>query len=202
MNEQVAPDRTRVEKLVRFLERQGFCARSRREDYVEEGLLGYVEAQKRYEEEAGAAAETFGLHRAKGRILDAARREAAAYRYETADGFRVRALDGTMGENEPVPFVDLTPRSTAGPTVRPVPRTVESTLTAREMATLLGRCLRELPYRRRMLVVECRLNGRPVREVGRELGISRGRANRMLANGIEQIRWQLLNEGYSLADFV
>jgi len=52
------------------------------------------------------------------------------------------------------------------------------------------------------MVIECGLKGRPAREVGRELGLTRGRSARFLQRGLEEIKERLEEAGYTLADFV
>lgn len=193
----------KVARYVNHLHNRGHCRGLAYEEMVAEGLLGLAESDARYEEAGGASRFTFAAPRIRGRIMDAARREARAWHRQTDAAPPTRRPAAGVGTTsvwpEGNPGLDLFNSPVNAPLER---RTVESRLTAREMARILGECLRELPPRRRHMVVECGLKGRPARQVGREVGLTRGRSARTLRRGLEEIKRQLDLAGYTLADFV
>lgn len=193
----------RVARFVNRLYRHGHRCGLSNEELIAEGLLGLAESNARFASSGGANRWTFASPRMKGRIMDAARKEARAWHRHTAALPAVTRPAAGIGCNrvwpETRPELDLFNSPVNAPLER---RTVESTLTAREMSRLLGQCLQELPPRLRHMVVECGLKGRPAREVGREVGLTRGRSARSLQRGLEEIRRRLELEGYTLADFV
>ncbi len=193
----------RIARYVNHLYRHGHWCGLTNEEMVAEGLLGLAESNARFASSGGANRWTFATPRIKGRIMDAARREARAWHRHTANlpaaSRPVAGIGCTEVWPEGRPDLNLFNSPVNAPLE---PRTVESTLTAREMARLLGQCLQELPPRRRHMVVECGLKGRPAREVGREVGLTRGRSARSLQRGLEEIRRNLELGGYTLADFV
>ncbi len=194
----------RVESIVYHLHQQGHARGMSRHEAVAEGLLGLTESDSRYDEGRGANRWTFASARIRGAVIDAARREAAAW--------SPLHIEGAAPPRRPVAGVGTTkiwptrhPEEEAFhlPVNRPMEsRTFESRIAAREMARLLGRCLRALPPRRRHMVFECGIKNRPVREAGREIGLSRGQATRFLSHGLNQIRELLTEDGYSLQDFL
>jgi RNA polymerase sigma factor (sigma-70 family) len=194
----------RVERIVYHLHRQGHATGMPPHEAVAEGLLGLAESDARYDEGRGANRWTFASARIRGAVIDAARREAKAW--------SPLGVEGAAPSRRPVAGVGTTevwparhPEDEAFhlPVNRPLEtRTFESRIAAREMARLLGRCLRILPPRRRHMVLECGIKNRPVREAGREIGLSRGQATRFLHQGLKQIRELLTADGYSLQDFL
>ena len=193
----------RIERFVNHLHKRGQCRGLTNEEMVAEGLLGLTEANVRYTEESAASRWTFATPRIRGRIMDAARREARAWHRQIGKlGAAIRPQAGVGSDQvwpDTRPLVDLFNSPVNAPPER---RTIESRLNAREMARILGQCLRDLPPRRRQMVIECGLKGRPAREVGRELGLTRGRSARFLQRGLEEIKERLEEAGYTLADFV
>jgi len=177
---------------------------SGREDLVSEGLVGYSEALNRYRKNRGASPWTFALYRVKGRIVDAIRREIR----KSPSGPRP-AASTSEGHPEGPPPATASPRLRARspdlhagvPGFRPR-RTVESAMTAREAAVVLGQLLRRLTFRQRHLVVECGLKRRPVYLVCHEVGLARGPAGRLLHPALNELGRELRDRGYRLDDFV
>jgi len=189
--------------MVRSLETLGCWDRSNRDELVGEGLLGLVEAQQRFDEAKGTDQWTYALHRVKGRVLDAIRRKArdrsrmsldSSERDDSQENRECVLHAGRWAESGVADGFDAF--------VGGRRRSMESTLTAREASLLLARCLSGLSWRRRQLVMECGLKGKPVAEVGRGLGLTRAKASRLFTRAMADIRRQLLAGGYSLEDFV
>ena len=190
----------RVSRLVDQMETSTGITWRRKDDMVAEGLLGLMEASKRYNAQSGTRGWTFAYRRVRGRVLDAMCKMIRDQRRVTSSetvGFRSPRCDGP----------------TNGVSVRPQPvghsnglslqgRSIESTLTERQVSLLIARTLRQLSCRKRKLVVECAMRHRPLIHVAEEMEISRGRATRLLAQAILEMRWELTQGGYSLDDFV
>jgi RNA polymerase sigma factor (sigma-70 family) len=193
----------RMERYVNHLHKRGQCRGLSNDEMVAEGLLGLAESNARYSSRSKANRWTFAAPRIRGRIMDAARKEARAWHRQVGDEPITRGPKAGVGSEEiwpeNRPSVDHFNSPVNAPLER---RTIESRLNAREMSRILGQCLLELPPRRRRMVVECGLKGRPAREVGRELGLTRGRSARFLKRGLEEVKRNLEMAGYSLADFV
>ncbi len=193
----------RMERYVNHLHRKGQCRGVAMDELVAEGLLGLAESNTRYRATSKANRWTFAAPRIRGRIMDAARKEARAWHRQTDRARSSRDCSADEGTEkiwpENRPSVDHFSSPVNAPLEK---RTIESRLNAREMSLILGQCLRALHPRQRRMVVECGLKGRPAREVGRELGLTRGRSARCLKRGLEEVRERLESAGFSLADFV
>jgi RNA polymerase sigma factor (sigma-70 family) len=193
----------RMERYVNHLHRRGQCRGLANDELVAEGLLGLAESNVRYCNRSKANRWTFAAPRIHGRIMDAARKEARAWHRQTGEGPITKGAKAGVGSEEIWPETRPSLDHFSSPVNAPLERrTIESRLNAREMARILGECLLQLPPRRRRMVVECGLKGRPAREVGRELGLTRGRSARFLKRGLEEVREYLEMAGYSLSDFV
>lgn len=174
------------------------------DDLVGDGLLGLAEAGERYAADGRASFWTYAAYRVRGRVMDALRRlahepSAARGRY-VADSAADPGFNADMMAAGEDGGMRVGPRALSA--VTSGARTIESLLTAREAALVLARALARLPLRRRQLVVECGLKGRPVLHVASELCISRPRARRLLNAALEDVRKQVRRAGYRLEDFV
>lgn len=176
---------------------------SSRDDLVSEGLLGLVEAGTRFDESRGIDPWTFALYRVKGRVMDAVRRRSREKLVlgldvpDGEDGWKHQVGARSAGRLWAEEIENGCNAFTQVPE-----RTMESTLTAREAALLLARCLNALTWRKKQLVVEVGIKKKSMSEASRRLGLSRNKAARLYRSALGEIRRQLLAGGYSLEDFL
>jgi len=189
----------RVERMVDRMETSTGIKWRRKDDMISEGLLGLIEAGRRYDKEGGAGEWTFAYRRVRGRIIDAMRKMIRDQRrYAIPDSGDKRTGRAEADTRRP----DLSrqmPQATNSFSLNG--RSIESTLTAREVSLVIARALSMLSHRKKRLVVECAMRRRPLIHVAGEMDLGRGRARRILDQAMLEMRWYLTQEGYSLEDF-
>lgn len=170
------------------------------DDLVSEGLVGLVEAGGRFDPSRSGTFWTFAFPRVKGRVIDSLRREAKqggalALREVTT----VSAVPSSRPSERPAAVTCTAARSSSS---APAARSMESQLTQRTAARLMGELLGELEPTERRLVAETVMMRQPMAEVAREMNLDRRKAARVVARVLSRMRRRMLLEGYRLEDFV
>ena len=156
-----------------------------RDDLVGSGLLGVVEAAGRFDPARGAPFPAVAAITARGRMLDALRKESRGARCVGA-----RTRPDTPGGEQVLMVRD--PGSAPPPSHK---SSFESTLTRRELVRALRDAIETLPPRERTALRGCLLEGRPSADLAEELGVSRRAVNLMCARAKLRLREQLKDLG-------
>ena len=160
------------------------CKGADREDLVAWGVVGLVQAARRYRDDAGAPFGAYAARRVRGQVLDALRERDPLTRAARRAYREARELDATL----PPPVVEvsldrcvaagLEPR--AGVSARSVCRTQEWRRVACE--------LRQIdPLERRVLVLSF-ARGFTLKEIGARIGLSESGVCRLRARALRHVR--------------
>lgn len=155
------------------------CRGADREDLIAWGLVGLVQAARRYRGDRGASFGAYAARRVRGQVLDALRERDPLTRAERR-AFRT-AQHG--GECPPPPFVEVSldrVGDIAEEHRRAQPRD--------ERWTAAAQALRDLaPLERRVLVLSYG-RGLTLREIGEEIGLSESGVCRLRARALQRVR--------------
>lgn len=167
------------------------CHGADREDLVAWGVLGLVQAARRYRDDGGAPFSSYAARRVRGQVLDALRdrdpltRSARrAYRAAREGGAELpppvveMSLDRCIAVGLEPPERDSARRVAAGPA--PAPWTRQWSQVSREVRALA-------PLERKVLVLSY-ARGFTLREIGARIGLSESGVCRVRARALRRVR--------------
>jgi RNA polymerase sigma factor FliA len=160
------------------------CRGADREDLVAWGLVGLVQAGRRYRDDAGAPFGAYAARRVRGQVLDALRERDPLTRSARRAYRAARELDAEL----PPPVVEVSldrcvaagiePRATVS--VRSVCRSRQWKRVARELRHID-------PVERRVLVLSF-ARGFTLKEIGMRIGLSESGVCRLRARALRHVR--------------
>lgn len=194
------------------------------EDLVQLGMIGLLEAEQRWDPEQGSDLGKFAYYRVRGAMLDGiggltgvsrgavrnARRAAAAAGYaealaestdpqyaEAAD-YVSRAIQGVLFVTE---FSDLCEATSSADVdaESELARPADERVSRAQLAALIPRLLADLPEQEAFFLRGHYLEGRSLKDLGEDLGVSRSWACRLHAKAIARAR-EILRETYKIDD--
>jgi RNA polymerase sigma factor for flagellar operon FliA len=155
------------------------CRGADREDLIAWGLVGLVQAARRYRGDRGASFGAYAARRVRGQVLDALRERDPL----TRSARRAFRSAQRASEDLPPPYVEISLDrigDIAQRQRRPEPRD--------ERWPLVARALRDLPPVERRVLVLSYGRGLTLREIGREIGLSESGVCRLRARALERVR--------------
>lgn len=161
------------------------CQGADREDLVAWGILGLVQAARRYEPESGATFGAYAARRVRGQVLDALRERDPLTRTARRAFRLARERDPALPS--PVVEVSLDAYLEAGrdPTGTPV----EACRAARDRRWAgVAAALRSLPEIERTVLVLSYGRGLTLREIGAQVGLSESGVCRLRARALRRVR--------------
>ncbi len=184
-----------------------------RDDLVQVGTLGLIEAVRRFDPERGVRFSSFAGRRIEGAITDHLRSTdwaprsvrtrrrllamAEARGASTDDELsRLSGLDTdtvrrVRADVERANLLSFERVVEAGADVDDRHHSVDDELLRRESAELLRAALGRLPSRQRMLVEAHFLDGKTLTEIGEAMGVTQSRASQLKAEALATLRRQL-----------
>jgi RNA polymerase sigma factor for flagellar operon FliA len=175
-----------VLRVVRQLARR-LPANVQRDDLIAAGICGLVDSLRRNGGDGGAAFAWYARTRIRGAIFDElraqdwlSRRARAATTPETTASF-VSFEDVAASDEE----VRLGLAGCVDPS---------EAIEARSQQRALARALERLPERERTVVARYYFEGKRLKDIGAELGVSEPRISQLLARALERLRDLLLHE--------
>ena len=163
------------------------CRGADREDLIAWGLVGLVQAARRYRGDRGASFGAYAARRVRGQVLDALRERDPL----TRSARRAFRSAQRASEELPQPYMEVSLDrigDIAQRQRRPEPRDARWSLVAR--------ALRDLPPLERRVLVLSYGRGLTLREIGREIGLSESGVCRLRARALERVR-SALDDGAS-----
>lgn len=154
-------------KLDHRLPRSGAVGR---EDYIQAGTVGLLEAVERFHPESGYKFSTYAVRRIAGAMLDEARKVRARSRYGVRRGDR---------EGRGVAGLSVADRSTPDPSDR---------ISAEDERAHLAIVLETLPPRELAVIRAVYFHGRMLKDVGAELGVTESRACQLHTSALRRMR--------------
>src|SRR5437870_9787931 len=157
------------------------CRGADREDLIADGVLGLVQAARRYRGDRGASFGAYAARRVRGQVLDALRERDPLTRTARRE-FRSAQR---IAEDLPPPYVEVSLERVGDLPDKhrehqPAPRD--------ERWTRVARALRELPALERRVLVLSYGRGLTLREIGREVGLSESGVCRVRARALRRVR--------------
>lgn len=184
-----------------------------REDIVQVGTMGLIEAVRRFEPERGVRFSSFAGRRIEGAIADYLRSNdwaprsvrsqrrllaLAEARGATSDeeisrmsGLDPGAVRRVRADVERASLLSFERVVEAGADVDDNNRTVDAELLRRESVETLRSALSLLPPRQRMLVEAHYLDGRTLTEIGEAMGVTQSRASQLKSEALATLRRRL-----------
>jgi RNA polymerase sigma factor for flagellar operon FliA len=162
------------------------CRGADREDLIAWGLVGLVQAARRYRGDRGASFGAYAARRVRGQILDTLReRDPLTRRARRAFQAARRASEdrGAAGAAANPPYVEVSlDRISDVAEVRRAPGRPD------ERWPLVAGALRDLPPRERRVLVLSYGRGLTLREIGHEIGLSESGVCRLRARALARVR--------------
>ena len=155
------------------------CRGADREDLIAWGLVGLVQAARRYRGDRGASFGAYAARRVRGQVLDALRERDPL----TRSARRAFRSAQRVSEDLPPPYVEVSLDrigDIAAGQRRPEPRD--------ERWSAVAQALRDLPPLERRVLVLSYGRGLTLREIGREIGLSESGVCRLRARALERVR--------------
>ena len=161
------------------------CRGADREDLVAWGILGLVQAARRYSPASGAPFSAYAARRVRGQVLDALRERDPLTR-TARKAFR-EARERDPGLPSPVVEVSLDEYLDAGRD--PTGGTVKSCRAATDRRWAgVAAALRELPEIERTVLVLSYARGLTLKEIGAEVGLSESGVCRLRVRALRHVR--------------
>jgi len=161
------------------------CRGADREDLIAWGLVGLVQAARRYRGDRGASFGAYAARRVRGQVLDALRERDPL----TRSARRAFRSAQRTTEDLPQPYVEVSLDRIGDIAQR------QSRPEARDGRwSLVARALRDIPPVERRVLVLSYGRGLTLREIGREIGLSESGVCRLRARALERVR-SALHEG-------
>jgi len=155
------------------------CRGADREDLIAWGLVGLVQAARRYRGDRGASFGAYAARRVRGQVLDALRDRDPL----TRSARRAFRSAQRTTEDLPSPYTELSLDRIGD---LPARRRERSRLDERWPA--VARALRELPTLERQVLVLSYGRGLTLREIGAEVGLSESGVCRLRARALARVR--------------
>ena len=158
------------------------------DDLISFGTVGLLQAADRYDPERGSSFATFAYSRIRGAIYDGIR-DSAPLPATIYRELRSRRDDPNYRAGRVIPFVtSLDAHLESGNQVADTGHDAEVATLRRELNTMVGAAIDELPERERSLIRAHYFQDKTLKSAGRELGISKSWACRMHAHALNHLR--------------
>lgn len=155
------------------------CRGADREDLIAWGLVGLVQAARRYRGDRGASFGAYAARRVRGQVLDALRDRDPLTRSARKAFRTAQHAAGDL----PQPYIELSLERVGD---LPSAHRESARLDARWPA--VARALRDLPALERRVLVLSYGRGLTLREIGREIGLSESGVCRLRARALARVR--------------
>lgn len=152
------------------------------EDLVGHGMVGLMQAARRYDGSRGVTFATFAYHRIRGAMLDAVR---ALGRFTRREVAAYRAGAPAVDVDAPTPSVDAL--------VDGAPRADELSV-ERDRRRSLRAAVAKLPHQERHFIEKVYFEDKRLRVAGAELGLSKSWASRLHDRALVALRKQLAED--------
>ncbi len=161
------------------------CHGADREDLVAWGILGLVQAARRYEPESGATFGAYAARRVRGQVLDALRERDPLTR-SARKAFRLaRERDPEL----PAPVVEVSLDAYLDAGRDPTGAAVSTCRAVRDRRWAgAAAALRSLPEVERTVLVLSYARGLTLREIGAQVGLSESGVCRLRARALRRVR--------------
>ena len=161
------------------------CRGHDREDLIAWGVVGLVQAARRYRGDRGASFSAYAARRVRGQVLDALRdrdplTRTARREYRSAQ---------RVAEDLPPPYVEVSLDRVGDLPDRPRERGASP---PDERWTRVARALRDLPALERRVLVLSYGRGLTLLEIGREVGLSESGVCRVRARALRRVRLETM----------
>jgi RNA polymerase sigma factor for flagellar operon FliA len=155
------------------------CRGADREDLIAWGLVGLVQAARRYRGDRGASFGAYAARRVRGQVLDALRdRDPLTRSARRAFRSAQRAT-----EDVPPPYVEVSLER-----IGDIAEVRRDPAYRDERWSEVAHALRDLPPLERRVLVLSYGRGLTLREIGREIGLSESGVCRLRARALQRIR--------------
>lgn len=180
-----------------------------RDDLVQVGTLGLIEAVRRFDPERGVRFSSFAGRRIEGAITDHLRSTDWAPRSVRSQQRRLASAEATGARSDEdisrISGLDIESVRRTRDDVRRAridsfeyrqaggvdvagPNTVDESLLHREQLSELRQALAQLTSRHRMLVESHFLDGRSLTEIGQSMGVTQSRASQLKSEALAELR--------------
>ncbi len=165
-----------------------------REDLAAWGVVGLVQAARRYRDDRGASFAGYAARRIRGCVLDALRAADPLSRAER----RARRAALRLGEDAPAPYLEVSLDAILERGAEPCRTAAAGLLRARDARWgAVAQELRRMPAVERRVLVLSYGRGLTLREIGRQVGLSESGACRTRARALARVRRGCLEQGAS-----
>ncbi|MBI3521897.1 MAG: sigma-70 family RNA polymerase sigma factor [Chloroflexi bacterium] len=161
------------------------CRGAEREDLIAWGVLGLVQAARRYRSTAGAPFGAYAARRVRGQVLDALRARDPLTRTARREYKAARAADSELAP----PYLEVSLDRCLEHGLEPPQRSAavcRSTQDARWAG--VRACVRRLPALERRVIVLSFGRGYTLKEIGARVGLSESGVCRMRARALRRLR--------------
>jgi RNA polymerase sigma factor for flagellar operon FliA len=155
------------------------CRGADREDLIAAGVVGLVQAARRYRGDRGASFGAYAARRVRGQVLDALRERDPL----TRSARRAFRSAQRVREDLPPPYVEVSLDR-----IGDLPQAQRAVAGRDDRWTAVARALRDLPPLERRVLVLSYGRGLTLREIGREVGLSESGVCRLRARALERVR--------------
>ena len=155
------------------------CRGADREDLIAWGLVGLVQAARRYRGDRGASFGAYAARRVRGQVLDALRERDPL----TRSARRAFRTAQQLSEDLPPPYVEVSLER-----IGDLPETRRTTGPRDERWNAVAAALRDLPALERRVLILSYGRGLTLREIGQEIGLSESGVCRLRARALQRVR--------------
>jgi RNA polymerase sigma factor for flagellar operon FliA len=155
------------------------CRGADREDLIAWGLVGLVQAARRYRGDRGATFGAYAARRVRGQVLDALRERDPL----TRTARRAFRTAQRTGEDPPPPYVEVSLDR-----IGEIAEGKRASGPRDERWASVARALRDLSAAERRVLVLSYGRGLTLREIGREIGLSESGVCRLRARALARVR--------------
>ena len=160
------------------------CRGADREDLVAWGVVGLVQAARRYRDDAGAPFGAYAARRVRGQVLDALRERDPLTRSARRAYREARELDASL----PPPMVEVSLDRCVAAGLEPrAAQSVLSVCRSQEWRRVARELQRIDPLERRVLVLSF-ARGFTLKEIGARIGLSESGVCRLRARALRHVR--------------
>ena len=155
------------------------CRGADREDLISWGLVGLVQAARRYRGDRGASFGAYAARRVRGQVLDALRERDPL----TRSARRAFRTAQQLNDDLPPPYVEVSLER-----VGDLPEARRAVGPRDERWNAVAAALRDLPPLERRVLVLSYGRGLTLREIGGEIGLSESGVCRLRARALQRMR--------------
>jgi RNA polymerase sigma factor for flagellar operon FliA len=159
------------------------CRGADREDLVAWGIVGLVQAARRYRDDTGAPFSAYAARRVRGQVLDALRERDPLTRSARRAYREARELDADL----PPPFVEVSLDRCVAAGLDPSPAAVCRSQRDRRWARVATELRQIDPIERKVLVLSF-ARGLTLKEIGAQIGLSESGVCRLRARALRHMR--------------